>query len=268
VIVTAAQLRDVLEAATVECHRIDRLTRDVAYKADGSPVTAVDLGIDRCLRGQLASLQPGAAWLSEESGNGSGAEGEWTWVVDPLDGTKEYARRLPECAISIGLVEGERIRAGGVMNPMNGMGAAAGTDGSWIQWPVVEAPLAGRRDDLRQATASVSRSEIADGSAQPYLDLVGEVRPIGSVANKLMRTACGVDELTFSVQPKSIWDICGGIALLEARGMTLGRLDGLPNHFNRAQTRVPEGFVAGPAVLVDAMLRALRARMPAVRKSS
>lgn len=261
-IVTADQLRTVLEAATLEFRRIDGLARDLTFKPDGSPLTAADLGVDLFLRHRLASVAPEVGWLSEESRSDSIPGHSWTWVVDPLDGTKEYARRIPECAVSIGLVEGDRIRAGAVINPMEGAGAAAGTDGSWLQWPAAPRSMA-PSVRLSDAAASVSRTEIEDGSAQPYLGLVGQVRPVGSVANKLMRTACGIDDLTFSVQPKSIWDICGGIALLEARGMVFSRLDGRPNLFDALQTRMPRGFVAGPPKLVDELVRELRARMSA-----
>lgn len=261
-IVTAAELRAVLDDAASEFRRIDGLDQGVTYKADGSPLTAADLGIDRFLRHRLASVAPEAGWLSEESRSVSPLPPKWTWVVDPLDGTKEYARRIPECAVSIGLVEGDRIRAGAVMNPMNGNGAAAGTDGSWLQWPSAAESVAPALR-LGDAAASVSRTEIEDGSAQPYLRLVGHVRPVGSVANKLMRTACGIDDLTFSVQPKSIWDVCGGIALLEARGMVFSRLDGQPNLFDAERTRVPMGFAAGPPAMVDELIGELRAHMGA-----
>ena len=67
---------------------------------------------------------------------------------------------------------------------------------------------------LGNATACVSRTEIEDGSVAPYLKLVGMAYPVGSVAYKLLRVAAVVDHLTFSVQSKSEWDICGGVALM------------------------------------------------------
>lgn len=260
--VTAARLSDILHAATDEFHRIAALGRDVRHKADGSLVTSVDLGINRLLRAQLARAAPQAGWLSEESPDDEArVPSRWLWVVDPLDGTKEYARGVPEFAMSIGLVEDDRIRAGGVANPMSGVGAAAGTDGSWSSWPTPARDQDNRAGVLAQAVASVSRSETEDGSVLPYIDLVGNVRPVGSVANKLLRVACGLDDLTFSVQPKSIWDVCGGIALLEARGMVFCRLDGAANGFNRNSTRIHSGFVAGPKVLVEPLLAQISERM-------
>lgn len=183
------------------------------------------------------------------------------WVVDPLDGTKEYVRGIPEFAISIGLVEGDRVRAGGVMNPMNGLGAAAGTDGSWACWPATISNQGNRASALDQAVASVSRTETEDGSVLPYVDLIGRVRPIGSVAYKLLRVACGQEDLTFSVQPKSIWDVCGGIALLKARGLVFRRLNGEANRIDLHQTLIRSGFVAGPRVLIKPLLRKISERM-------
>jgi myo-inositol-1(or 4)-monophosphatase len=257
--VTAGDLGAILDEAMAEFRRLAEGTVDIARKADGSVVSRVDLGLDAFLRSRLGRLAPDAAWLSEESaGDPDRLSRAWAWVVDPLDGSHEFARGVPEFAISVGLVEHGRVRAGGVVNPMTATGAACGTDGSWIAWPA--RPETRPPHDLASAIVSVSRTETEDGSIAPFIDLVGSVRPVGSVAFKLLRVACGIDDLTFSVQGKSEWDVCGGAALLASRDKPFVLLDGGPMQFNQASTRMPGGFAAGPPALVHALIEQLRMR--------
>lgn len=257
--VSAADLRRILDDAAGEFRRLAEGTVELQRKADGSVVSCVDLGLDAFLRKRLTSLTAEPAWLSEESAcDADRLAKPWAWVVDPLDGSGEFARGVPEFAISVGLVEHGCVRAGGVVNPMSAVGAACGTDGSWVAWPARAA--AAHPSDLASATAAVSRTESADGSIAPFIDLVGHVRQVGSVAYKLLRVACGIDDMTFSVQGKSEWDVCGGAALLAARGMVFLRLDDRPLRFNQADTRIPGGFAAGPPALAYALAERLRAR--------
>ena len=77
------------------------------------------------------------------------------------------------------------------------------------------------------------------------------------MAYKLLRVAGAADHLTFSVVPKSEWDVCGGLALLQAAGFPYVRFDGRPQRFNEPDTRITCGAVAGPAPLVEAFLERL-----------
>ncbi len=233
----------------------------VRTKPDGTAVTRVDTEIDLFLRARLIRVVPDAGWLSEESGaDPDRLTRSCCWVVDPLDGTKEFARGIPECAISVALVHHGVAVAAVVVNPFNGLAAACGTDGTWIASG--EGSSRPRAASLMTAGASVSRTEVEDGSITPFLERVGTARPIGSVAYKLLRVAVGLDDLTFSVQPKSEWDICGGVALLAAQGLAFERLDGRTQVFNQAATRIPVGFVAGPPHLARELASQLRSALP------
>jgi len=243
-----------LEAGEVVRAAYERGTA-VERKKDGSPVTEADREANRVLEAGLRQLLPSAGWLSEESRQDTRRlETEWLWVVDPLDGTKEFARRIPEFALSVGLVHGERVAAGIVVNPITGEGGLGAVGGPSESWGFPPAKTAAT--SLDAAVASVSRSETEDGSAQPFFSLVGTTRPVGSVAYKLLRVAAGLEDLTFSVQPKSEWDICAGVGLLEAAGKVYWRLDGKPVRFNQRDTRLRSGAVAGPSELVR-LFRAL-----------
>ena len=101
-----------------------------------------------------------------------------------------------------------------------------------------------------------------------YLPLVGTVRAVGSVAYKLLLVAAGIDDFTFSVQPKSEWDICGGVGLLQAAGKVYRRCDGLPVRFNQPQVRIKSPAVAGPAVLVEQFIAHYRGLMAAQSRAA
>lgn len=227
----------------------------IARKADGTQVTDADIQVDALLRRELTQLVPEAGWLSEESeADPSRLAREWVWILDPLDGTKEFMRGIPEFAVSVALVRDGEPVLGGILNPATGEGGVGGAGGPVTFWGIAEAEGAPRT--LDGAMACVSRSEIEDGSIAPFLGLVGKTRPVGSVAYKLLRVAAGLEDLTFSVQPKSEWDICGGVVLLHATGKTYRRLDGEPVVFNQPATRIQSGAVAGSAALVDAFVEA------------
>jgi fructose-1,6-bisphosphatase/inositol monophosphatase family enzyme len=254
--ITAATLGAILDATYAEFQRLCNDRHDVAIKADGSLVTAVDRGIDDFLRRALEPLHPGAGWLSEESADDAARISEaYAWVVDPLDGTKEFVGAIPEFAVSIGLVCDTQPIAGAVINPATGEAAAAGTDGSWLEWRT--APARRAVDKLRDAVASVSRTEMRDGAVAAAASLVGELRPLGSVAYKLLRVACQCEHLTFTVVGKSEWDICGGMALIANRGLYAARFDGRALAFNQAYPRIEGGFVAGSSALAAALCEQL-----------
>lgn len=229
----------------------------VISKGDGTPVTQADLAVDRFLRLALPDILPGTGWLSEETVDDlARLDREWVWIVDPLDGTTEFARGVAECAISIGLVRGNTPVLGGIVNPITGEGGVGALDAGTMFWSISQPRTAAH--DLSGAIASVSRREVDDGTMAPYRHLVPTTLPVGSVAYKLLRVAAGIDDLTFSVQHKSEWDVCGGVALLQAAGMTYRRFDDVPLDFNRRDTRIRSGTVAGVPLLVNQFMSAFR----------
>lgn len=255
-------LREIVEAAGAFVRLAFDDPHDVVRKADGSPVTEVDREVDAILKRDLAALLPGAGWLSEETADDPvRLSRNLVWIVDPIDGTKEMIARRPELAVSVGLVRDGRPVAAAVSNPVTG------ETGTWVEGapPVYEglAPRAAPAT-LTAAEAVLSRTETAERDFDGLLDLVGSVRHVGSIAYKLLRVAAGADAITFSVLGKSEWDVCGGVALLEASGRSYLRLDGAPNLFNRADPRIRSGAVAGPAELAEPLRRALVERLGGV----
>jgi myo-inositol-1(or 4)-monophosphatase len=237
----------------------------VVRKDDGSPVTSVDAAVNAFLHRELTALLPGSAWLSEETADDRLRLGrDFVWIVDPIDGTKQLVSRIPEIAISIGLVASGTVVAAAVVNPL--------TDerGSWVlggppAFHGLEATPT--PSSLEAASAIVSRTESEQGDLSGLSGLVGATRPVGSVAYKLLRVAGGADTLTFSVLPKNEWDVCGGVGLIEAAGGAYLRLDGDPVVFNQPVPHIGSGAVAGPRPLAESLRRALSLRLGgAVRK--
>jgi myo-inositol-1(or 4)-monophosphatase len=230
---------------------------DVIRKNDGSPLTCADTECNQFLKSQLGTLLPSAGWLSEEcQDNADRLQKDWVWVIDPIDGTKEFIRKIPELAISIGLVYRGQPVLGAVHNPITGEGGLGGVGCPPLFYgfskPAV--PASG----LHDARVSVSRSEVEDGSITATIPWFGTVQPVGSVAYKLLRVAAGIDDLTFSLAPKSEWDICGGVALVSASGKSYQRFDSLPLRFNQPDPRVRTGAAAGDGALVTALIQRLK----------
>jgi myo-inositol-1(or 4)-monophosphatase len=231
----------------------------VESKPDGSPVTATDRTVDAFLREALLRLVPEAGWLSEETPDDDARlTRRLVWIVDPIDGTGQLVRRIPELAVSVGLVRRARPAAAAVVNPVTE------EMGVWVEgMPPEFRNLAPRTTagSLEGAEATVSRSEWEAGELSGFAGVVGSTRPLGSVAYKLLRVASGADHLTYSLRSKREWDVCAGIGLVEAAGRVCLRLDRRPVRFNRMRPEIPSGAVAGPEALARALRRRLRSRL-------
>ena len=242
-----------LDAAAVASRNFGRTSTTVETKKNATPVTSVDKEISALLRERLTHLVPEAAWRGEEDEEGDAtASAELVWIVDPLDGTKEFIRGIPEFGVSVALVARGEPVAGGIVNPMTGeVGIWSADHGLTI----THRQSRERARTLKAAVANVSRTEYEKGSLQALSSGLKEIRPFGSVAYKLLRLASGQEDLYFSVEPKSEWDICAGAALVWAAGLEYRRFDGEPIRFGGANSRIRSGAVAGPGRLVDEFMR-------------
>lgn len=241
-----------LEASKIIEKHFNSIT-DVQYKDDNSPVTIADFETNEYLKKYLTTLLPEAGWLSEEDkDNNERFNKEYIWVVDPLDGTKEFVARLPHIAISVALVKNNQPILGAIMNPITkeyGIGSI---------WDNVEFGGLSKKEapnDINKASILVSRTEKEDNELDKYLKVFPEMKIVGSVAYKLLRVASGQDDLYFSVYPKSEWDICAGIALLNFLGKSYKRLDRQEILFNQQSTKIKSGSIAGNLDLVESFLK-------------
>jgi len=217
----------------------------VEYKEGDDPVTATDRGIDALLRRSLP--RAGEGWLSEESADDLvRLASARVWVVDPLDGTREFVAGIPEWCVSVGLVEDGEAVAGGILNPATGqrflgaLGHGVTLDGR-AAGPSRAASLAG-------AVVLASRSEVKRGQWKRFNGAAFTVRPTGSVAFKLACVAAGLADATWTLVPKHEWDVAAGVALARAAGCVVCGLDGEAPRFNRREPLLG-GLVACPAAL-------------------
>lgn len=242
-----------LDAAVAALEPFDQGRIAADRKAGGDPVTAADLAVDDVLRKEL--LQAGEGWLSEETrDDGRRLQHSEVWIVDPLDGTREFVDGIPEWCVSVGYVVDGVPVAGGVAAPARGLrivgavGQGVRADGAS---PV---PLS---EGINGAVVLASRSEVKRGEWAPVFSTPVSVRNMGSVALKLAMVGAGLADATWTLVPKNEWDVAGGAAIVHAAGGVTVDPDGKPVAFNRADTLLP-GFVATRADLIDDVLDLIR----------
>lgn len=216
------------------------------HKINRDPVTSADLELDHALRKEL--LDEGEGWLSEETADSAARLAhERVWVVDPLDGTREFVQGIPEWAVSIGLVEDGQAVAGGILNPAGGflalgaLGLGCSLNGFAVRASNVSC--------LDGALVLASRTEVGRGQWQHWTQGTFDIQPMGSVAYKLARVACGLADATWTLVPKNEWDVAGGVALVVAAGGWAATLDGAPPLFNRPKPALSGLVAAGPGLL-------------------
>jgi myo-inositol-1(or 4)-monophosphatase len=222
------------------------------YKAGHDPVTAADRELDVALRKHL--LREGEGWLSEESADDrSRLRYERVWVVDPLDGTREFVEGIPEFCASIALVERGAPVAGGIYNPATDeLFLGSVRSGMTYQG----APRhSSRHNTLTDATILASRSEIKRGEWKKFERAPFRVQPMGSVAYKLARVSAGLADITFTLTPKHEWDVAGGAALVLSGGGFVETLDG-PLVSNQRDPLI-SGLIAGGPLLKDGLVEFL-----------
>ncbi len=220
----------------------------VEHKDDDSPLTLADLESQRIIALGLKQITPGIPILSEESAQAPWAERRnWTqlWVVDPLDGTREFVKRNGEFTINIALVENHEPLLGIVAAPAQGLlywgaaGAGAfsqqgGAPPTRIQTSPVQTPLrvVGSRSHASAETAG-------------YLARLGPhvMTGIGS-SLKFCLIAAGKADLYPRFGPTSEWDTAAGQALLEAAGGSVTRLDGHRLRYNCRESLLNGDFLA------------------------
>jgi myo-inositol-1(or 4)-monophosphatase len=224
-------------------------------KAPGNPVCAVDLEIDSFLREQLSQLDPEAGWLSEETLDDSDRiERPRLWVVDPIDGTRDYLRGRSGWAVSVALVE-ERVPVLGVLDaPARGehWTAEAGK-GAWRNGQGLR--VSGRRS---LAGARVPADKVPPSDP----DLIPVPRP-NSIALRIAMVAAGEADLVATLRWGFEWDIAAAALIAAEAGATVTGALGQPLAFNTASGEAFGVLVAAPGIHAAAVER-IRERALAV----
>jgi myo-inositol-1(or 4)-monophosphatase len=252
-----------LTAARAEFARFTPGEIEAEYKIGLDPVTEADRAVDAVLRENL--LREDEGWLSEESVDDiSRLTKSRVWVVDPLDGTREFVAGIPEFCVSIGFVEDGVPVAGGICNPATNETFVGAIDcGVLYNNAMVRAS---QRTRLKGSVILASRSEIKRGEWQEFSGEDYEVRPMGSVAYKLALVAAGKADVTFTFTPKNEWDVVAGAALVESAGGFVATLDRTRLIANRRDP-ILSGLIACGPLLKDELLKLVEPHFTAAART-
>ena len=227
-------------------------------KSPGNPVSEVDLAIDLMLQRRLAELDPEAGWLSEETADS--AERlllPRVWVVDPIDGTRDFVRGRCGWAISIALVEGGR--------PLLGVLDAPARDEHW-------SAAAGGGATRNGAIIRPSLRTILSGARVPAdivpkadSDLVTVDKP-NSIALRMAMVAAGEADLVATLRWGFEWDIAAAALIAEEAGATVTDARGQTIRYNSTKGEAFGVLATAPGIHAEAVARlSRRAHAAAVR---
>lgn len=230
---------------------------EVERKQDHSPVTAADLAAQRVITAGLSELEHTLPVISEEARAAPWSQRrEWPryWLVDPLDGTREFIKRNGEFTVNIALIDQHEPVLGVVLAPVTGeLYAAARGEGAWLQrhagadWQRI-----GTRDLPELATVAGSRSH--GGSAVALLQqLIGDDYtsvPLGS-SLKFCLVARGDADVYLRRGATSEWDTAAAQSVLEEAGGAVLDLHGEPLRYNRGDSLINPEFIAVGDAAID-----------------
>lgn len=223
---------------------------DVQQKQDGSPVTEADEAAHAVIVPALTRLTPDVPVLSEESAQIDAAmRRAWTrfWLVDPLDGTKEFINRNGQFTVNIALIEGERPVLGVVHTPVTGVtylacvgGGAHKREGKQPSRPIRARAYGG-------ANPVIVASRLHAGRALGgFLQSVGthQLTSMGS-SLKFCLVAEGVADVYPRLGPTMEWDTAAAQCVVEQSGGRVVDIEGRPLRYNKPTLRNPWLITAG-----------------------
>jgi myo-inositol-1(or 4)-monophosphatase len=238
---TLERIHAALEAGREVLNQFTPGAIEAEYKAGHDPVTEADRTVDNVLRKLL--LRECEGWLSEETVDDlSRVDKQRVWVVDPLDGTREFVQGIPEFCVSIAMVENGIPVAGGICNPATDE-LILGSRETGVTYNGKPAQPSQRRE-LQGALVLASRSETKRGEWKQFESAEFKIRPMGSVAYKLGLVSAGRADITFTLVPKHEWDVAAGAALVLSAGGFVQTLENTDLKCNQKNPLI-SGLIAG-----------------------
>jgi myo-inositol-1(or 4)-monophosphatase len=216
-------------------------------KRPGDPVSAADLAVDAYLKRELAALLPAAGWLSEETLDAPDRlEGGLVWLVDPIDGTRDFIRGRDGWAVSVALVSANR--------PLFGMLCAPASDEFWSAeagkgaWRNGEPLSASSRVNLAGARVPARITHGMDA------DLVAVAQP-NSIALRIAMVAADEADMVATLRWGFEWDIAAAGLIAREAGAEVTDALGAPLVFNKRDPRAFGVLVTAPAIHGAAVTR-------------
>jgi len=233
--------------------RVQRVT----FKGAVDPVTEADTGAEAIILGRLRDAFPTHRILAEESGGDEWrAAGPPIWLVDPLDGTNNFAHGFPHIAVSLALVEGREPLVGVVYDPLRDETfAAVAGGGAWLNDEPVHVSGVGRLADAFLATGfPYDRRTAPDNNVarlDHFLRRSQGVRRAGTASLDLAYVACGRFDGFWEIRLKP-WDVAAGVLLVREAGGRATDFAGSPDCLSGAEIVASNGHIHGE------MLRVIR----------
>ena len=225
-------------------------------KTPGNPVSEADLEVDRFLKRELGRLLPSAAWLSEETADDKARTGSGLiWLVDPIDGTRDFVRGRAGWAVSVALVSAGKPLIGMLMAPARGE--------EWVA-------VAGQGATLNDAPIRASTRTEFFGARVPTImlpkedgDLVAVDQP-NSIALRIAMVADDRADLVATLRWGFEWDIAAATLIAREAGAEATDAFGQPLVYNKHDPRDFGLLVCSPAIHAAAVER-LAERAAALR---
>lgn len=222
---------------------------DIEIKEDASPVTEADKGADRIIRAHLAEIFKEDGFLTEESQDtGERLSRRRVWIVDPVDGTKEFVSRNGEFTTNIALAEDHEIVVGVINAPTLGIlyYAVKGEGAFRLEKDGSVTPIhVSDRDDHLRALRSISffKEDERKFMEERKDRFEGEARPVGA-ALKFCAIAEGKAEYFIRVSNGTKeWDVAPGDLIVHEAGGIMVQPDGTPFRYNREDVYNRKGYV-------------------------
>lgn len=216
-------------------------------KPGGEPVCEADIALDRLLRDRLSVLDPAAGWLSEETADDrERLTRERIWVVDPIDGTRDYLRGRPGWAVSIALVEHGRPVLAVLEAPARGerwlATAGGGATRNGVRLAVTP------RDEVSGARVPIDQLSKRD------VDFVAVHKP-NSIALRIAMVAAGEADLVATLRWGHEWDIAAAVLIAAEAGAATSDAIGNPLAFNTPSAEAFGVLVTAPGIHAAAVER-------------
>lgn len=233
-------------------------TFEIAHKEGfANIVTSSDLAVQNVLKEGLASLLPGSGFLCEEEDRHQLGK-EYTWIIDPIDGTANYSRGIDQCAICVGLKHHEEMELSVVYLPRTEeLFSAVKGQGAFLNGKAIHVSSRQFADAVMSTALPVYHKEYADVCSviiKETFKQCNDIRRFGAAAPELCYLAMGRTELYFEYL-LSPWDYAAASLIVTEAGGVIANLDG-----HTPPLTEPSGFLAANS---DANLRQL---LPIVQK--
>ena len=221
----------------------------VEIKEDNSPVTKADKAADKIIRGLLSSAFPEYGLLTEESlDDKTRLNKDYVWIVDPIDGTKEYVAHSGEFTVNIGLAYKHECVLGVIMIPVTGeiYYAVKGMGSFYLKDKDAKPVQIHCNDKIKDVTTLVSRfhsNETEQSMIKKHSDIIKHQKVVGATI-KGCYIAHGYAEMSyrFSSNTKE-WDTCAMQAIVEQAGGYILKFDGNPIVYNREDVYNRDGYI-------------------------